>query len=118
MRDGRGGEVGGGASKRRAVVGGVASPQFRNIMVSHHTIRPSGLASRRRGSVTATDQLKRALSVSRPAGTLRTQAVGKLRQAIIDGHFAPGVRLTERELCELLGVSRTLVREALRQLEA
>jgi DNA-binding GntR family transcriptional regulator len=70
------------------------------------------------GPVTAADQLKRALSVSRPVGTLRTQAVEKLRQAIIDGHFAPGVRLTERELCELLGVSRTLVREALRQLEA
>ena len=64
------------------------------------------------------EQLKRAMSVSRPVGNLRTQVVEKLRQALIDGHFAPGVRLTERELCELLGVSRTLVREALRQLEA
>jgi GntR family transcriptional regulator, trigonelline degradation regulator len=64
------------------------------------------------------DQLKRALSVSRPPGTLRMQAADNLRQAIIDGHLAPGARLTERELCDLLGVSRTLVREALRQLEA
>src|SRR5262245_57775375 len=63
-------------------------------------------------------QLKRALSVSRPVVTLRTQAVEKLRQAIIDGHLVPGARLTERELCELLGVSRTLVRETLGQLEA
>jgi len=68
--------------------------------------------------VTTSEQLKRALSVARPIGTLRTQAVDNLRRAIIKGHFAPGVRLTERELCELLGVSRTLVREALRQLEA
>jgi DNA-binding GntR family transcriptional regulator len=58
------------------------------------------------------------MSVSRPVGNLRTQVVEKLRQAIVDGHFAPGVRLIERELCDLLGVSRTLVREALRQLEA
>ena len=46
------------------------------------------------------------------------QAVENLRQAIIKGHLAPGARLIERELCEMLGVSRTLVREALRQLEA
>lgn len=41
-----------------------------------------------------------------------------LRQAIIDGRLAPGARLTERELTEMLGVSRTVVREALRSLEA
>lgn len=68
--------------------------------------------------MTTSDQLKRAMSVSRPVGNLRTQVVEKLRQGIIDGHFAPGARLIERELCDLLGVSRTLVREALRQLEA
>jgi GntR family transcriptional regulator, trigonelline degradation regulator len=66
----------------------------------------------------AIDQLKRKLQVARPAGTLRTQVVSNLRKAINDGHFAPGARLVERELCELLGVSRTLVREGLRQLEA
>ncbi len=41
-----------------------------------------------------------------------------LRQAIIDQRFPPGTRLVERELCELLGVSRTSVREALRHLES
>jgi GntR family transcriptional regulator, trigonelline degradation regulator len=55
--------------------------------------------------------------VERPAA-LRDQVVGNLRDAIINGQFAPGARLVERQMCELLGVSRTLVREALRQLEA
>jgi DNA-binding GntR family transcriptional regulator len=68
--------------------------------------------------VIKSDQLKQALAVSRPVGNLRTQVVEKLRGAIVDGHFAPGLRLIEREMCDLLGVSRTLIREALRQLEA
>jgi DNA-binding GntR family transcriptional regulator len=58
------------------------------------------------------------LTVARPTVTLRDQVVTKLRDAITDGHFPPGTRLVERQMCELLGVSRTLVREALRQLEA
>lgn len=57
------------------------------------------------------------LQVARPAA-LREQVVGNLRSAIINGQFTPGARLVERQMCELLGVSRTLVREALRQLEA
>ena len=50
--------------------------------------------------------------------TLRHQVENVLRQAIMNGRFAPGARLIERELCETLGVSRTSVREALRKLEA
>lgn len=50
--------------------------------------------------------------------SLREQVADKIRMGIGAGHFAPGQRLVERELCELLGVSRTSVREALRQLEA
>src|SRR5215469_13320378 len=57
------------------------------------------------------------MQVERPAA-LRDQVVGNLRNAIINGQLAPGARLIERQMCELLGVSRTLVREALRQLEA
>ena len=42
----------------------------------------------------------------------------ELRQAIAAGTFRPGTQLpTEAELCDMLGVSRTVVREALRVLE-
>ncbi len=58
------------------------------------------------------------LLITRVPETLRTQVVDRLRQAISSQRFPQGARLVERQLCELLGVSRTLVREALRQLEA
>jgi DNA-binding GntR family transcriptional regulator len=56
--------------------------------------------------------------VERPAATLRHSVTESIRQAIAVGHFRPGDRMPERELCEMTGVSRTLVREALRQLES
>ncbi|HXQ37094.1 MAG TPA: GntR family transcriptional regulator [Anaerolineales bacterium] len=50
--------------------------------------------------------------------TLTEVAQQELRQAITRGTFRPGSQLpTEAELCEMLGVSRTVVREALRVLE-
>ncbi|NEJ72857.1 FCD domain-containing protein [Rhizobium phaseoli] len=58
------------------------------------------------------------LQISRQSATLRIQVEEKLRQAIASGRFKPGQRLVERELCELIGVGRTSIREALRQLEA
>jgi DNA-binding GntR family transcriptional regulator len=48
---------------------------------------------------------------------LRTLVADRLRAAIARNRFPPGARLKERELCELLGVSRTSIREALRELE-
>jgi DNA-binding GntR family transcriptional regulator len=59
-----------------------------------------------------------ALDIPKVAAPLRQQVEGVLRQAIIDGRLVPGRRLTERELMEMTGVSRTLIREALRQLES
>lgn len=50
--------------------------------------------------------------------TLREQVATRLREAIAQGQFQPGARLIERELCEMTGVSRTSVREALRELES
>jgi GntR family transcriptional regulator, trigonelline degradation regulator len=58
------------------------------------------------------------VSIQKFAAPLRQQVLDTLRHAIIDGRLAPGARLTERELTEMLGVSRTVVREALRSLEA
>ena len=59
-----------------------------------------------------------ALRVSKDRGTLREKTIDRLREAILNHYFAPKERLIERELCELTGVSRTSVREALRQLES
>jgi DNA-binding GntR family transcriptional regulator len=64
------------------------------------------------------DGLRGILAVARETPTLRVQALEKLRRAIIEGKLAPGARLVERRLCDLLDVSRTVVREILRQLEA
>lgn len=50
--------------------------------------------------------------------TLREIAVERLRTAIILGRFRSGERLVERTLCDQLGVSRSVVREAIRYLEA
>ena len=49
---------------------------------------------------------------------LRQQVCEKLREAILEMRLLPGDRLIERKLCEETGVSRPLIREALRQLEA
>jgi DNA-binding GntR family transcriptional regulator len=58
------------------------------------------------------------LRVNRSAKTLRELTVERLRDAILNFQFKAGERLVERSLCERLGVSRTVVREALRHLEA
>jgi DNA-binding GntR family transcriptional regulator len=60
----------------------------------------------------------RQFRVSREGQSLRSMTVASLRKAILSLHFKPGEKLTERELCELTGVSRPLMREALRDLEA
>lgn len=58
------------------------------------------------------------LSVPRSAAPVRELTTDRLRRAIVLQRFRPGERLMERELCELTGVSRTSVREALRMLES
>lgn len=52
------------------------------------------------------------------AAPLRQQAVRIIRELILDGRVSPGERLIESALCANLQVSRTVVREALRQLES
>jgi DNA-binding GntR family transcriptional regulator len=66
----------------------------------------------------APESLATALGPPTTPQLVREQAFRKVRDAIISGRIAPGARLIERELCEALGVSRTIVREVLRRLEA
>lgn len=47
---------------------------------------------------------------------LHEQAANQLRKLLVEGHIAPGAKLNERELSERLGVSRTPLREAIKQL--
>ena len=56
--------------------------------------------------------------VNRTAAPLRQSVTESIRNAIAVGRFKAGERLPERTLCEITGVSRTLIREALRQLES
>lgn len=55
------------------------------------------------------------LTVSQPAGE---EVFKRIRRMILDGELKDGERLIERRLGEMLNVSRTPVREALRKLEA
>jgi DNA-binding GntR family transcriptional regulator len=49
---------------------------------------------------------------------LHDTVVGHLRNFIVEGLLAPGVKLNERTLCETLAISRTPLREALKVLAA
>ncbi len=47
---------------------------------------------------------------------LHDEVVRRLRDLIIEGEFAPGARVPERQLCARFGISRTPLREALKVL--
>lgn len=69
--------------------------------------------------ITVPDQEKKALAkIKVVAAPVRQQVADAIRQAIINLEFKPGDRLVERELCEMTGVSRTSLREGLRELES
>jgi GntR family transcriptional regulator, trigonelline degradation regulator len=58
------------------------------------------------------------LTAAREAASLRVKVVETLKDAILYGDFVPGQKLIERDLCDRLQISRPLLREALRQLQA
>jgi DNA-binding GntR family transcriptional regulator len=67
------------------------------------------------------DQRMSALSgiqIGRVAAPLRAQVLDGLRNAILNFDLKPGERLVEREMIEQIGVSRTTIREVLRELTA
>ena len=49
---------------------------------------------------------------------LHDQVAARLRTLLVEGHIAPGAKLNERELSEMLRVSRTPLREAIKLLGA
>jgi GntR family transcriptional regulator, trigonelline degradation regulator len=57
------------------------------------------------------------IALTRTVAPIRTQVADLLRNMITDGTFAPGERLVERVLCDMMGASRSTLREALRKLE-
>jgi DNA-binding GntR family transcriptional regulator len=53
-----------------------------------------------------------------PRAALHQQVAHRLRQMLVENRIAPGAKLNERELAEVLHVSRTPLREAIRMLAA
>lgn len=49
---------------------------------------------------------------------LHDVVVEHIRNFVVEGVLAPGIKLNEREICETLGISRTPLREALKVLAA
>ncbi len=62
--------------------------------------------------------MKNISSVISSHKTLREKIVEVLREAIIKQKIKPGERITELEVAERFGISRTPIREAFRQLES
>ncbi len=58
------------------------------------------------------------LTLAQDAPSLAERAYERLREAIVDGTFASGSKLSERSLAVALAISPQPVREALRRLEA
>jgi GntR family transcriptional regulator, trigonelline degradation regulator len=58
------------------------------------------------------------VQVKRVVAPVREQVLDQLRDAIVHQRLEPGQRLIERELTEQTGVSRTTIREVLRELAA
>jgi DNA-binding GntR family transcriptional regulator len=58
------------------------------------------------------------LHISRTNCSLKEHVVNHLRGVVLDDTFEPGQKLIERDLCEMLDISRTLLRESLQLLIA
>nr|WP_114966479.1 GntR family transcriptional regulator [Alkalilacustris brevis] len=56
--------------------------------------------------------------IHQESAPLRARIIESMRKAIELGLLTPGARLVEKDLCQQLGVSRTSLREALRELES
>jgi DNA-binding GntR family transcriptional regulator len=63
-----------------------------------------------------------ALPIEKPSAreepSLHGEILGRLRDHLVEGNIPDGHRIPERQLCEMLGISRTPLREALKVLAA
>lgn len=55
---------------------------------------------------------------ARPGASLHETTVSRLRDFMIEGGLEDGARIPERQICDMLGISRTPLREALKVLAA
>ncbi|MDT4740678.1 GntR family transcriptional regulator [Bradyrhizobium sp. WYCCWR 12699] len=55
---------------------------------------------------------------NRPEASLHGEILLRLRDYVVEGNIPEGARVPERQLCEMLGISRTPLREALKVLAA
>lgn len=62
--------------------------------------------------------IARLAPLRQPVAPLRNKIIAALRAAIETGMLTPGTRLVEKDLCEQLDISRTSLRESLRELQA
>jgi DNA-binding GntR family transcriptional regulator len=53
-----------------------------------------------------------------PRRSLHDEVALRLREMLVEGRIAPGAKLNERELCALLSISRTPLREAIKLMAA
>jgi DNA-binding GntR family transcriptional regulator len=78
--------------------------------------KESGLPSASRTGSRFGVELSRLTEAAKPVVPLHSEILARLRDYIIDGHLADGARVPERQLCEMFGISRTPLREALKVL--
>jgi DNA-binding FadR family transcriptional regulator len=75
--------------------------------------------TRQRSAASASPGTRALLRPLRPARNLTDEVIGRLKKEIGAGRLAPGTRLpTEQELMAAMGVSRTVLREAVAALRA
>ena len=65
---------------------------------------------------TELDTSREAESAKTTAASLHGEILSRLRDYIVEGNLAGGARIPERQLCEMFGISRTPLREALKVL--
>lgn len=62
------------------------------------------------------NSVQEAVSAKATVVSLHGEILSRLRDFIVEGHISDGARIPERQLCDMFGISRTPLREALKVL--